>query len=90
MDYRERGSRARGVYPTQFTSCMWTVRVKQEEEADTRIIRNPEERNVGPKGKSLKQGLTITEDLFKLSFIYFTKHMFNMLKLFILLLTDTK
>ena len=38
MDCRERGSHARGVYPTQYTSRMGTARVKQEEEADTRII----------------------------------------------------
>ena len=43
-------------------------RMKQEEEADTRIIakgivRNMEERNVGTKGKSPKQGLTSAEDL---------------------------
>ena len=42
--------------------------MKQEEEADTRIIakgivRNMEERNVGTKGKSPKQGLTSAEDL---------------------------
>ena len=38
MDYRERGSHARGVYPTQDTSRMGTAMMKQEEEADTRII----------------------------------------------------
>ena len=38
MDYRERGSHARSVYPTLDTSRMGTARVKQEEEADTRII----------------------------------------------------
>ena len=37
MDCRERGSHARGN-PTQNTSRMGTVRVKQEEEVDTRII----------------------------------------------------
>ena len=37
IDYRERGSHARGVFSTQDTSRMGTVRVKQEE-ADTRII----------------------------------------------------
>ena len=47
MDYRERGSYARGVYPTQDTSSMGTARVKQTEKADTRIVRNMEERNVG-------------------------------------------
>ena len=36
MDYREQESHARGVYPTQDTSR--TVKVKWEEEADTRII----------------------------------------------------
>ena len=39
MDYSERGSYARGVYPTQYTSRMGTAMVKQEEEADTRIIQ---------------------------------------------------
>ena len=34
MDYKERGSHARGVYLTQDTSRMGTARVKQEEEAD--------------------------------------------------------
>ena len=38
MDYREQGSHARGVYLTQDTSRMGTARVKQEEEADIRII----------------------------------------------------
>ena len=38
MDCREQGSYARGVYPTQDTSRMGTSRVKQEVEADTRII----------------------------------------------------
>ena len=54
MDYRELRSHARGVYPTQYTSRMETVRVKQEEERDTnnaRVLRNLEERNVGTKGK---------------------------------------
>ena len=39
MNCRERGSHARGVYPTQDTSRMGTAKVKQGEEADTRIIR---------------------------------------------------
>ena len=38
MDCRERGSHARGVYPTQYTSRMKTARVKEEEGADTRIM----------------------------------------------------
>ena len=38
MDYRERGYRARGVYLTQDTSRMETAMVKQEEDADARII----------------------------------------------------
>ena len=37
-NHRERGSHARGVYPTQYTSHIGTTRVKQEEEADVRII----------------------------------------------------
>ena len=39
MDNRERGSHARGVYPTQNTSLMETARMKQEEQADTRRER---------------------------------------------------
>ena len=35
MDYGERESHLRGVYPTQNTSRMGTERVKQKEEADT-------------------------------------------------------
>ena len=38
MDCRERGSYERGAYPTQYTSRMETVRVKEEEGEDTRII----------------------------------------------------
>ena len=38
MNHRERGSHARGVFPTQDTSRMGTARVKQEEEADKRVI----------------------------------------------------
>ena len=38
MDCRERGSHAQSVYPTQDTWGMETAKVKQEEEADTRII----------------------------------------------------
>ena len=39
MDYREQGSHARSVYPTQYTSRMVTARVKQEEERDR--LKNP-------------------------------------------------
>ena len=45
MDCRERGSHARGVYPTQYISRMGTARVKQEEKADTRIIVKEEKAN---------------------------------------------
>ena len=38
IDCRDRGSHARGVYLTLYTSRMETARVKQEEGADTRII----------------------------------------------------
>ena len=55
MDYRKRGSHARGVYPTHYTSRIGTVRVKQEEEIDIRIIREG-------KRKNLKQGLTSVKD----------------------------
>ena len=39
MDYRERGSHARGVYPTQYTLRMETARVKEEEETNKRIMK---------------------------------------------------
>ena len=39
MDYRERKSRARGVYPTHYASRMGAAKVNQEEEADTRKMR---------------------------------------------------
>ena len=39
MDCRERGSHARGAYPTQYTSHMETAREKKEEETDTRIMQ---------------------------------------------------
>ena len=42
---------------------METAGMKQEEEAGKRVSRNPEEINVGTKGKRPKQGLTIAEDL---------------------------
>ena len=35
MDYRERGTHARCLYPTQYTSRIGTARMKQEEETDT-------------------------------------------------------
>ena len=37
MDCRERGSHARGLYPTQYTSRMETANMKEEVGADTRI-----------------------------------------------------
>ena len=42
---------------------METARVKQDEETDTRVIRNLEDKNVGKKGKSSKQGQTSAKDL---------------------------
>ena len=51
MDYGERKFNARSEYSTQYTSRMGTVRIKQEEETDTRIVRNLEERNVGMNRK---------------------------------------
>ena len=68
MDWRERGSHARGVYPTQYTSRMGTARVKEEEGADKnnskRVVWNIEGRNVGTiVGKSPKQGIINAKDL---------------------------
>ena len=39
MNYRERGSHARGVYLTQDTPHMATASMKKEEETDTRIMQ---------------------------------------------------
>ena len=38
MDYRERGSHAQSVYPTQDTSRIETVRLKGEEKTDTSVV----------------------------------------------------
>lgn len=37
-DYWEKGSHAKVFYPTQDTTCIETVKVKQKEEAEARII----------------------------------------------------
>ena len=67
MNYRERGSHARGVYPTRDTSRMGTARVKQEEEADTRILVKEHyeiwKESEHYKAKSPKQGLTSAKDI---------------------------
>ena len=39
MDYWELESHEQSVHPTQYNSRMGTVRVKQEEETDTRIMQ---------------------------------------------------
>ena len=50
MDYRERDPMHRTCI-----LCMGAAKIKQEEEADTRIIiQNMEERNVGTKGTGPK------------------------------------
>ena len=55
MDYMERVSHARGVCHKQYTSRMWTVMMKQEEETDTRIMRESskksERKKRGHEGK---------------------------------------
>ena len=38
MDCREQGSHVRGVLPTQDTSRMGTAMMREEEDADTRIM----------------------------------------------------
>ena len=54
MVYRERGSHARGVYPTQYTSRMRTASVKYEEEVNTGIIG--EKHEIGKKGTWVRKG----------------------------------
>ena len=39
MDYMERRSHSRGVYPIQYTSRIGPVRVKQKEETHARIMQ---------------------------------------------------
>ena len=39
MDYRDRESQTKGVYPTQDTSRLGTARVKEEVGTDTRIMQ---------------------------------------------------
>ena len=68
MYSRKRGSHARGFYPKQDTSRMRTARMKQEGKSrdknnSERVVRNMEDRNVGVKRKSFRQGLTSAEDL---------------------------
>ena len=63
MVYKERGSHARGVYPTQYTSGMGTARERKRHKNNVRIVRNLEERCVGTKRKSPKQDLTSVKDL---------------------------
>ena len=67
MDYRKRGSHAQGVHPTQYTQRMETVRMKQEEEADIRIMQKSSKTSrrkepMGTKGKSPKKDLTSAKD----------------------------
>ena len=63
MDYRERGSHARGVYPTQYTS-KGEARGKSRHKYNSKRVRNMEGRNVGTiSGKSPKQGLTSDKNL---------------------------
>ena len=66
MDYRERRSCVRGVYPTQGISRMKTVRVEQEEEADKRranaeilTIKLPE----GRETRTIDQTIKLTNSI---------------------------
>ena len=76
MDYRERGSHARGVYLTvlaQYTSNMGTARVKQEEETNknnARVVRNLEERNMGTMERSPEQDLINDYEIIHITFTH--------------------
>ena len=65
MDYRKQGSHAQGVYP--HTKYLRHKKSKSEARGRSGHQRNSktklEERNVGTKKKSLKQGLIGSEDL---------------------------
>ena len=63
MDYWERGSPAQGVYPTQYTSRMETVRVKQEEETDARIMKNSKKCGRKERGHEWEKSQTRSKDL---------------------------
>ena len=69
MDYKERRSHARGVYPTQDTSPVGTVRMNKargrtrRKNNSNRVVRNLEEINAATIGKSPKQDLTSAKDL---------------------------
>ena len=67
MGCRKRGSYAQGVYPTQDTSRMGSVRVKQEEKSNTKTITMKSmkfgRKESGYKGESPKRSLTSAKDL---------------------------
>ena len=65
MDYRERGSHARGTLCGIHTSCMGSPFpiVGADKRNSNRVARNREERNVGMKGKNPKQDLFSAKDL---------------------------
>ena len=64
MDYRECGSHARGVYPTEDTSRKGKARERSRHKNNSkRVVKNMDERKVVTKGKSLKQDLTSAADL---------------------------
>ena len=64
MDCRERGSHARGMYLTQYTSRIGTAIGRGGHKRNSnRVVRNLEEKNVGTKGKSPKQRLISAKDL---------------------------
>ena len=69
MDCRKRGSHDQSVYPTQDTSLTHgnskgKARGRSKHKSNSkRVVRNPEEKNVGTKIKNPKQGLTSAEDV---------------------------
>ena len=62
IDCRERGSHARSAFLAQDTSRMRTARVKEEEEADTRIIVK-EEYKIWKKGTRTRREKTLRQVL---------------------------
>ena len=54
MNNRERESHAQGVYQTQYTLRMGTIRLKQEEETDTGIMQNSKKFGRKERGKKRK------------------------------------
>ena len=73
-DHRERGSHARGAYPTQYTSRIGTARMKQEEEEYTSNMKSGREER-GHEGEKSQKSLTSA----KKPYVIFASYYYNRL-----------